>query len=287
MQSAREAARAARCRNNLKQIGIALQSYHDALGSFPPGVMGKAETPPVQDNPLPGNYFAGWAWSTHILPFMEQRSIYDALNFIDMLRPLGGPLNANNNNLTVGQTLIDTYLCPSDPGPEISYIGTGGGPVPLKFAASCYVGLADSINRFHGPATPGGSDHTWRGNGMLFNAFGVRIAEVRDGTSNTLFVGEGTGNPDEPLRQLHFTWAIGPVVDMVPGINGPGSLPGGGGPYRWPTAPGGAGLSSYHPGGANVLFVDGHVTFLKETTVQVMLEALTTRKRGEVVSLDD
>ncbi len=102
VQAAREAARRAQCVNNLKQMGLALQNYHDTIGSFPmsyaasgPFVNGATDTAP------------GWGWATMILPQMELTAVFNATNF-------GLAVEASRNS-TVARTTLNGYLCPSDP----------------------------------------------------------------------------------------------------------------------------------------------------------------------------
>jgi prepilin-type N-terminal cleavage/methylation domain-containing protein len=117
VSSARESARRAQCVNNLKQIGIALTNYHDTVGSFPPGQIGAAD----------------WmVWSAHamLLPYLEQRPLYDAANFNfgTGCRPDGKAVE----NATVTRTKIDLFLCPSDinrlttPEGHNNYVGNSG-----------------------------------------------------------------------------------------------------------------------------------------------------------------
>ena len=104
VQSAREAARRAQCVNNLMQLGIALQSYESSHEVFPPGVVNQSG--PVLDQPK-GYHFG---WLSQVLPYCEQRNVYNHFNFKVGLYEL--------QNLTTRTTLVRTFLCPSDPGPN-------------------------------------------------------------------------------------------------------------------------------------------------------------------------
>ncbi|WP_165251001.1 DUF1559 domain-containing protein [Paludisphaera soli] len=119
VQSAREAARRSQCVNNLKQIGLGLHNYHQAVGVFPPGQLAAAA-----DVPYTG--YAGWTeWSAQamILPYLEQTPLYNAINFSFA----GGYGVAQNINGTAWTTVVNGYLCPSDgnAGRGRAPIGTG------------------------------------------------------------------------------------------------------------------------------------------------------------------
>jgi prepilin-type N-terminal cleavage/methylation domain-containing protein len=103
VQQAREAARRSQCVNNLKQIGLAIISYHDTIGVIPCG--GLAETATTND----------YSWRALILPQMEQGALYNAINFSLPVGGSGGQVNANpKSGYTIWLTTIKTFLCPSD-----------------------------------------------------------------------------------------------------------------------------------------------------------------------------
>lgn len=196
--------------------------------------------------------------------------------------PPGTGVFARGGNLQLAREPVVAYLCPEDTQPLILYKGGGN----LFLAKSNYVGVADSIERFNNlpGAFPSGGDYTYFGNGMLFNVSSVRIRDVFDGTRNTFFVGEGTGNMGgSDHSRLHYWWAGEAISDMHFGINGTCSMPGDG-TYCWHVLRPGAGFSSWHSGGCNFLRVDGSVHFVSENTDQFALEALATRAGGEVLN---
>ena len=100
VQAAREAARRIGCVNNLKQVGIALHGYHDVQNTFPAGGWIAIPTQPATQNMNMG-------WSAAVLPWLEQRALYDGLN-------VGLPYNVASNS-TAGHTVLQVYLCPSEP----------------------------------------------------------------------------------------------------------------------------------------------------------------------------
>ena len=165
VQAAREAARRAQCSNNLKQLGLALHNYHDTFKTFPTGV-----GPGVCN--LGGTCDLTWeAWSgaAALTAFMEQRALYDIIDW-------GIETNAQPvpNNRLARRSRIDTFLCPSDPGANITYTADMG---PISY------------NLSHGPKA------TWdvgtgREVGMFDRLFWCKFADIRDGSSNTIAMAE-------------------------------------------------------------------------------------------------
>ncbi|MEW4566787.1 DUF1559 domain-containing protein [Tautonia sp. JC769] len=165
VQSAREAARRAQCVNNLKQIGIALHNYHDTVGAFPWG-----------QGPLGCN---DWNHITFMLPYMEQVQVFNAINFTWSWGCTGHPANT-----TATFTRLNTVLCPSDEsrltwpaGPNSYHANAGSTPVLYSWNTA----------RPNGPF------------GAVPEMKVIRMADIRDGTSNTAFhservMGIGTGN---------------------------------------------------------------------------------------------
>ena len=294
VQAAREAARRAQCINNLKQMGLAFQNYHDAIGTFP---MSYAARSPFIDGAT--DTAPGWGWGTMILPQLEQGPLCNAVNFS---LPVEGPQNS-----TVIRSSLTTYLCPSDPIPGGPFaVSDRSGNVlammgPTSYAACVGNDLTDSTT---------GLNNDGLGNGVMFRNSGIRMADILDGTSQTIVVGERA-------------WSInsGPWAGVVTnGVirRGPANpCPVTGAPYYLAatlvqapchlltpaTAPAG-GLDDYSrrpPGGANFVFADGSVHFLKSvlrdsgqrpdgSTIyspsSLVLQALGTRAGGEVVSAD-
>ena len=242
VQAAREAARRLSCVNNLKQIGLALQGYHDANSTFPAGGWIALPTQPRTINMNIG-------WSAVVLPWLEQAPLYAGLN-------LAFPYNAPVNS-TIGHTVLSIYLCPSEP--RRSNWDTW--PGQAVYADADYGGM-------YGPRglVPGFTDNPPAGP-MIFNQC-LSIAQILDGTSMTIQAGE---DPEA----INAMWISGHnIFDQSAPINA-----------RPPTEYGEE-LTSQHPGGANTLFADGSVHFLKNQTNPLPLSALCTRALGEVVSSD-
>jgi prepilin-type N-terminal cleavage/methylation domain-containing protein/prepilin-type processing-associated H-X9-DG protein len=297
VQAAREAARKMQCQNNLRQVGLALHNYESSSRSLPWGAKG------------------GWghSWTTDILREIEQPALADIVPYGERGYATGNIIESRNFR-TLAQTPIPTYQCPSQPGPRTlaevngliagrainSYLGNAGGDVccddhtvECRTAIPCDVGMdigngvfraanfcnqvsmADVCN--NKPSQPP-----------------IRFAEILDGLSNTVAVGETrfliyegctvcdhfslyhtdfddmNGNDfSEALMSLYF-----PINSRRPpnsGFNDELEM----------------GIGSYHPGGAHVVMCDGSVRMLSETLDAVIRRAIGSRAGGEVVQSSD
>src|SRR3954468_10616516 len=103
VQKVREAAARTKCKNNLKQIGLAMHNYHGALGQFPPGYLATNPGPGLSDDHGPG-----WGWATLLLPYLEQDALYRQINLATDI--------ADPANKAARTTSLSIFLCPSDPG---------------------------------------------------------------------------------------------------------------------------------------------------------------------------
>ncbi len=246
VQAAREAARRISCVNNLKQVGIALHGYHDANNTFPAGGWIAVFGQPATNNMNMG-------WSASVLPYLEQNAVYGGLNF-------SYPYNVAVNS-TAAYTVLQVYLCPSEP--RTTYWNTYPGPPPDPFpsADADYGGM-------YGPRALGsGFTNNPPAGAMIFSQC-IGLAQITDGSSQTIQIGE---DPEA----INAMWVSGHnIFDQSAPIN------------ARPKSEFGEELTSQHPGGVNTLFADGSVHFLKNTTDVVPLAALCTRAFGEVLSSD-
>ena len=246
VQAAREAARRIQCVSNLKQIGIALHGYHDSHNTFPAGGWIA-----LYGQPLTNNMNIGW--SASVLPWLEQNVVSAGLNF-------SFPYNLAVNS-TAAYTVMQVYLCPSEPRKTYWNQSPGPPPDPYPSADADYGGM-------YGPRglVPGFTDNPPAGP-MIFNQC-ISLAQITDGASQTIIVGE---DPEA----INAMWVSGHnTFDQSAPIN------------ARPPSEYGEELTSQHPGGVNTLFADGSVHFLKNTTDVVPLAALCTRALGEVLSSD-
>jgi prepilin-type N-terminal cleavage/methylation domain-containing protein len=244
VQAAREAARRLQCANQFKQVGLALHSYHSAKACFPPSLF------------MSGGY---WGWGSFMLPYIEQQGVYDTIDF-------KSPYWTAGNNRNAVTTVLPGVVCPSDPqGTEGVTYGTDIPPGARTNMAA----VADSLD------FSTGDDYTPDSfpviDGIMGTNLGCSIAEIKDGTSNTLIVAEVTG-AGPGTNDGHF-WASWDFVDTREGINGPNTIPGGG---KW-TSRYITGPSSYHSGGCTAGLADGSTQFLSQNISKNILAALTTR----------
>lgn len=274
VQKVREAAARTQCKNNLKQIGLAFHNYHAAYGGFPPGFASQAAT---VDGPSLGS---GWGWAAHLLPYLEQDNLHRQIDFTKDI--------AHPSNSQARLTSIRIFLCPSDspPGPTFTVQDDAGNAI-CDVAFGNYVGMAGVYEVTGYPDTSNGSP------GVLLRNSRVRVTDITDGSSNTLFVGERASR-----RSPQTTW-VGAVTNAsVPPQNpaldaeGPGVLVlTNSGTIADGRVPNNSldhveDTNSNHTQGVNFLFGDGSVRSIPNTISPAVWVAITTRSGGEAVSLD-
>jgi prepilin-type N-terminal cleavage/methylation domain-containing protein/prepilin-type processing-associated H-X9-DG protein len=298
VQAAREAARRSQCVNNMKQMGLGLLEYEDANKVFPsarkgcdtigtpgPGVDCVSETTSYGEL----GYHGASAF-VMILPFIEQQSLYRAF-YVDEI-PMWAPGNVWYNSApqdfkdAIAQQLA-TYVCPSDSELQVFCEYKHDVPARGNVATGSYATVAGSCGpgfscpSLIDPATS--LDLKYNNDGVFFYRRMFRIAEIEDGLSNTLFIGETT---DGHLTASSNIWTNGNratstmrttanALNCPPGLTcgAPGT----------PVSPGNnAAFSSRHPGGANFAFGDGHVTFIPEAIDFTAYRQLSTRANGDL-----
>ena len=194
VQAAREAARRIQCTNNLKQIGLALHNYHSQIGSFPMGSGSGMDA-------LPNTYEAKQCWSIHaaMLPQLEQTALYNAINFSWDQEYIG--------NLTIQNTQINAFLCPSDPnGTQNGFLNSTGN--------NCYFGsIGTTTDILMGLSRKAPSFATVPTTGLFAFQQAKSIASVTDGTSNVIAFAESTVGS---LTQLPGSRLIGMVNVALP-----------------------------------------------------------------------
>jgi prepilin-type N-terminal cleavage/methylation domain-containing protein/prepilin-type processing-associated H-X9-DG protein len=311
VQAAREAGRRAQCINNLKQIGIAIHNYETTFKVYP---FGKGDS---YGGVIPGTpVYPRWSANSQLLMFIEQGSLFDAINFnlppetpgmqgaVPFMPPYQNP---NRDNSTVCRTRVATFLCPSDGEPLAEWPG-GNNYLGNQYTWSCDLSESQASSL----------DPTEVPRGVFYFRSRVKPADVVDGLSMTAFYSEkirGQGTPDPktdnlimgvassldqtfqmckalPLTALPLTsrqgmsWVMGEMCcttyNHVAQPNG-----------RTCAAQGFTGSmanmamqvppSSRHPGGVNVLMGDGGVRFIKDTVDLRTWRAVGTRNGKEVL----
>ncbi len=275
IQKVREAANRTACTNNLKQVGLALHNHHDALGYFPPGAITNLPQVGVGPNTL-------HSWTAFLLPFIEQDALSQQyrrdVSWFD-------PLNSNVINVH-----LKILQCPSVPrANRIDSFTQSGFPVQ----AAC-IDYGTSSNLDADLLTAGLIDNTDRLGAMRFQEVS-RIKQITDGTSNTLGILEDAGRPDRYVRRQLLSagprvtgagWADRNNNFVIEGRNFDGTLVGNAGPCAINCTNNNE-VYSFHPGGANVVMMDGSVRFLRESMDMRIFARLFTRAGGEVVSASD
>lgn len=267
VQQAREAARRSQCKNNLKQIGLALHNYHDTHRVFPSGWIGVE--PGVGANI---EFGSGWGWGTMILPYMDQSNLYNKINFDLEIHNSSQPTGILDQSLTA-------YRCPSDPSDNTFELEQEGSPgtILAKLATANYIGVFGSDELDDCEIVPAGTP--CKSTGLFYQNSNTRFRDITDGTSQTLFVGErktdktagwySTWVGAVPEGEETFARVLG-ATDHVP--NDPAA--------HFDD------FSSHHVGGTQFLFGDGRVRFITENIDLGVYQSLSSITGGEVTSFD-
>ena len=271
VQKVREAASQASCRNNLHQIGLALHNYHDSQGSFPCGY----RCPLPQANP--DFTSPGWGWAALLLPFIEQGNLAGQINFA---LPIEDP-----GNRAARTMIIKLYVCPSDRSTGLFTVYDKSNAPLVQAATNSYaachgtgVDLDEELDDF---------------NGMFSRNSRLRFADVTDGTSNTLAIGErGSFFTQTPWAGA-VSFGTTRITPGAPTFNSTAI-------EDAPTQtlahidvetindPRGDEEDFFtpHTGVGNFLFVDGSVRSLRTSLSLGVLQGLATRNGNEVVNAD-
>ncbi|OAI51691.1 hypothetical protein AYO47_06895 [Planctomyces sp. SCGC AG-212-M04] len=186
VQQAREAARRTMCRNNLKQLTLALHNYIDVHGALPVGLQKRYFGSPQGQGVGLTVGGLGWGWTTYVLPFMDQAPLYNQFNLSYPMCNKSTP--QGTQNCALATTAVPYARCPSDLAPAQATYGSSSNPHQIvNWATTSYKGQASSFydGRYSWPGTD--SKHS---NGVLYNDSNVRMRDVTDGLSNTILLGE-------------------------------------------------------------------------------------------------
>lgn len=280
VQKVREAAARTKCQNNLKQLGLALHSYHDANGRLPPGdwIFDVSPRRPTNLSTMYTTTGRQIAFLPRILPYLEQDALARTMTFTSS--------TLTTANFLAGAKPIPLLLCPSSSQQRRMCNHTGaahpaGHPSTNPdedFYTTHYGGVADSIALWQSNGYQTGD-----GDGLFYNGSQVAFLQIIDGLSNTLAMAEIVAN-DTTDRYACNAWISKHLVSTENGINYPFRL----NPKlsHKPLSYGGHnGPASFHPGGANFLMADGGVRFISENTPTSTIQKLTTRAGSEPVDL--
>ncbi|WP_166828109.1 DUF1559 domain-containing protein [Thalassoroseus pseudoceratinae] len=285
VQQAREAARRTQCKNKLKQIALALHNYHDSVGVFPFSTICGINT----NNTGISNSNSRQSWFHMVLPYVEQDNLYqDMLVKIEANQFPGGW----NPEASV---VVDTFMCPTDPvNPKTTQQGFHGNYIPCHGAG----------NTGSGTGTPPANLR-----GMFYPLSKTKLTDVKDGTSNTIMLGEirlqedsvpasGSGNVvcggSHDLRGRYHNTRHGnstfttlrspntPTGDATQYCNGTEDVP----CRECRSTNGEIHARSWHAGGVQVAMGDGSVRFFSDNTDQATFQALGTMRGKEVIDLD-
>jgi prepilin-type N-terminal cleavage/methylation domain-containing protein/prepilin-type processing-associated H-X9-DG protein len=273
VQKVRESANRMKCKNNLKQIGLAQHQYHDRMGSFPPGYLSLV----ASDNSDLG---PGWGWAAFLLDDVEQGNLRRRIRF-DL--QIGDPANA-----AVRVTALPLFLCPSESQTDpFTVIDASGAPI-CDVARGSYVAMNGVL---------GVTGDAFDNNGVFLRNSTFRIADIRDGLSNTLFVGERCTSMSSTTWTGAVTNGVVPAVrypdpaDQLANAEGaPALVLSHGSRDHLPNNPlvfDADATASFHTQGVNFLFGDGSVHSISNTINGAVYEALLTRTGGEGISGGD
>lgn len=339
VQQARERARSAQCMNNLKQIGLALQNYESAHTVFPPSFVrqedGNPPPPPPLSDPL--RYRSHWTGYHMLLPYLGQEALYGDYDFNGTW--LSSMTSSDDrDHWALNRTVISGLLCPSSPHPanQVGETGIpGSSPHWMAGAVTDYAfshgkDILKALPGSGGESCSGGLRHYWSDwPQSTRGAFGYnsacRTADVTDGTSNTIFIGEkagarltyGAGTAASPQAKVESPWAMAAVLYFAPTATTSGDAVWLVGPFattrdiRLPDCPDDSSavgipfpmnptpviippagderslysFQSHHPQGAWFVMGDGSTRFLNESIDQSVYEAFSTISGGEVTGL--
>src|SRR4051794_20659586 len=294
VQSARESANRAKCQNNLKQLGLAAQEYHDTFNSFPAGWY--CTTPPLDPtNGTPNGFDMNCAypnsppnpymWNGIVGLFLklEQGNLFNEINF--------SYYTSSFENVTATRRTVDAFMCPSYRRPNLNTITVPtplGSMPPRRFGPSDYRGnmaasfvVSDPTNgcapgttAFQMGATP---VCLFYDNGVTYQNSQINMADITDGTTNTMLYGE-TVDPNGYWPD-GFHSSIRTNIDRT--INKPIT------PNNPPGSPQVTYWSSNHPSQANFARCDGSVSTVTSQINKNVLNKLMTRNGGETISSDE
>ncbi len=304
VQKVREAAARMQCSNNLKQMGLALHNYHDANKKFPTG----GEGTDFSTAPQGPSIFDKHSLFTYLLPYIEQDNIYKQINLNFYYNDTANQPNAG----AAFRNVVSVYVCPSNPLAPSGADAQGYGVT--DYGATVYTDI-DPVTGLRNKATRTfGALRAQGAGGVVLPNQGTKVTTISDGTSSTIAIAEDVGRIDNPLYvaayydpfdgQLRRFWRWA-EPDSAYGVSGyqnattgydsgrainntPSPVGGSSSTCLWGPANNCGNndeIFSFHGGdGANVVFCDGHVSFLTASTDRRVVRMLVTPNGGEVIT---
>ena len=289
VQQAREAARRTQCKNNLKQLGLGLHNYHDTFNVFPIGALNPGTQPKAQF-PWTNNCAVecrNTPWSLYILPYLEQSNVYSRLNFSlpmsSAQRSGTGPALATvaTNALVWQDSDLPMFKCPSD----VIYSD------PINQANTAHYGITNGRRSSYWFADTGIMEDLtamWKQDSRALRPImgingGARIADITDGTSNTMALCETPFKKNATVYGPYWNawnYTSGVVFGQPMNNKNPATPCTNGGtvmcPYAW-------GAGSKHIGGMQILMADGAVRFVSENLQFSLVQNLVGIADGTVI----
>ncbi|MBN2296084.1 MAG: DUF1559 domain-containing protein [Pirellulales bacterium] len=295
VQAAREAARRSQCSNNLRQIALAAINYESAHHMFPPGSMSHGAR-------IPSDGTWGFGWGINILPFTEQAAIYDQLDKTGEKSLLHWPhtgliyagVNEYNGHVLSGVP-FPLLFCPSSTLPQFVQKNRTP-PGPEGAASPTYTAITGAVDHPSAVSSPKRATGILSYGGVMLPRRGKAFRDISDGSSHTLIIGEQSdycygpnGNKYDCRSDINHTFAMGCMASTNDDryfnttsvrykIN-----------HRIWNSDGVAGfgcnrpIQSVHPGGAQVAFADGSVSFLNEDLELQTFYNLSNRDDGQTL----
>lgn len=290
VQQAREAARRSSCKNNLKQIGLALHNYHDVHSTFPMGTHRQNNIDSCGNGSSASYASNRTLWGAHLLPFLEQPALYDQIDFEQGGTGPGctGPSTGNNGANTIPARFeLSAFRCPSDPGTKGDTTRDDG---PTSYVACVSTGVEQNA---------GGGSYQNNGESVLFMNSKTKFRDITDGTSNTMVISEclvgsesselsgsgwatctglsGTVRTDTGCSWFYqyiqpswtYSTLVGPNTNEIDC-------------YRWDLR-GRSAARSQHTGGVQIVLADGAVRFVSDSINLQTWQNLGHKRDGNVL----
>lgn len=292
VQQAREAARRSTCKNNVKQLALALHNYHETYSTFPQG----------QSKDF-NSHCCGGNWRVHILPFIEQENLYKQTDYSGEWS-IAGNTNWGRNTTHFNGVIVSAFLCPSS---TLDPLDTSVINNPLKHMVHHYVGISGALEVGSGSNITCDYGGVVRGNGILGVNRHSKFRDIKDGTSNTIIIAEQSArvlvdNDNKNLTSNYYGgwsgyaggwntdrtgrphWGAGTTclryrINLGNGTNvSSAAIPGADNTWDFNTI-----INSFHTGGIHVGLGDGSVRFISENINWITLNRLCSMDDGQTI----